>query len=235
MLVHAVVSPQPPLLVPALAPGAGPEVLLLRKACADIVTGLTAAGCDQIVVVAGADTAGAWDQRTGGTLAAYGVDVEYGGGVLALPLSLTLGAFLLDQAGWAGPRCYVAVASGSSTNDCILLGREMAGLPDRTGLLVLGDGSAKRSSSAPGYLDARAVDFDGALSRAFGTGDSEALLGIDPDLADVLWCAGRAAWQVLASAAQASVREGATVTAQLRYDDAPLGVAYLVADWRFVT
>ncbi len=235
MLIHAVVCPQPPLLVPALAPGASPDVVRLREMCADVVAGLANSGCEQIIVVAGAGSAGRWDERSGGSLAAYGVNVAYGGEQSALPASLTIGAFLLDQAGWSGRRHYVAVPSNASPRDCVRIGRRLAALPDQIGLLVLGDGSAKRTDTAPGYLDARADSHDIAVSRALDTADCDALLFLDPRLAEELWVAGRAAWQVLAAATQASLTDETTVAAQVRYDEVPLGVGYLVAVWCLTT
>src|SRR5690606_505434 len=96
----------------------------------------------------------------------------------------------------------------------------------RVALLVLGDGSACRSVRAPGYLDERAAPFDAAVSAALASADTGALLGLDADLARRVRAAGRAAWQVLAGAA-----EGAGLSGALRYDDAPYGVGYLVASW----
>ncbi len=106
------------------------------------------------------------------------------------------------------------------------LGQGLAGLADRVGLLVMGDGSACRSLKAPGYLDERAEGYDAALARALGTADTAALAALDPGLAAELKAEGRAPWQVLAGAA-----EGAGLTARLGYQDAPYGVGYLVASW----
>ncbi len=62
--------------------------------------------------------------------------------------------------------------------------------------------------------------------------DPHALLETDQTLTEELWVAGRESWQVLAGAAQAqeSFADSAWVTT-VRYDDAPLGVAYAVVDW----
>ncbi|MBA2698832.1 MAG: hypothetical protein H0U61_08680 [Nocardioidaceae bacterium] len=233
MLLAATVCPQAPLLVPALAPGATAAVKALRQHCAAAVTDLVATRPSRVVVVAGADTAGQWGDEAGGSLAPYGVAAAYGGPVPQLPLSLTLGAFLLDEAGWSGARRYVAVPSDSPVAVCAQTGRDLARTPARTALLVLGDGSAKRSTAAPGYFDARAGDLDHAIGQALASNDADALLGLDPELANQLWVAGRAAWQVLAGASGAAQNEGASVTARMRYDEAPLGVGYLLADWVF--
>jgi hypothetical protein len=63
-----------------------------------------------------------------------------------------------------------------------------------------------------------------AAARAGADGD--ALLAIDPALAEQLWCAGRPAWQVLAGLV---ATDGRRWSGDLRYDEAPYGVGYLVA------
>lgn len=83
---------------------------------------------------------------------------------------------------------------------------------DETGLLVVGNGSAKRTEKAPGHLDPRAEEFDAALRRTFA--------GIDADLAAELW-ADTACLGGLPPLAEAEVA----------YDDAPFGVQYWVAIW----
>jgi hypothetical protein len=97
---------------------------------------------------------------------------------------------------------------------------------DDVALLVMGDGSARRSPAAPGYFDERAEPYDAHVARALRDADPEALLAIDPAADDALLVAGRAAWQVLAGAAR-----GRTFTGDLRYDAAPYGVGYFVAVW----
>lgn len=233
MLVAATVCPQAPLLVPALAPGAPAAVKTLRAHVAAAVADLVATEPSQVVVVATSDTAGRWGSHSGGTFAPYGVPATSGGPNRTLPLSLTLGAFLLDQAGWSEDRTYVAVPTDAPAADCGRTGRELARDPEPTALLILGDGSAKRGTASPGYFDDRAAGFDRTVSKALADGDAGALMRIDADLADQLWASGRAAWQVLAGAAAQEHQRGVAVTAQLRYDDAPLGVGYLLADWVF--
>jgi aromatic ring-opening dioxygenase LigB subunit len=89
----------------------------------------------------------------------------------------------------------------------------------------MGDGSARRSVAAPGYVDERAATFDATVAAALKSADVDALLALDPQLAGDLLAAGRASWQVLAGAA------GPGCTAELLYDDAPYGVGYFVATW----
>ena len=60
----------------------------------------------------------------------------------------------------------------------------------------MGDGSARRSVSAPGYLDERAAPFDESVARAVRDGEPAALAALDPELAAELMADGRAAWLV---------------------------------------
>ena len=117
-----------------------------------------------------------------------------------LPLSLVIGAQLLDAAGYSGPRVLQSVAESASPDACRDLGRDLAADAPLTALLVLGDGSARRSAAAPGYLDERAEPFDTVVEQALRDGDLPALAALDPDLARDLLAAGRPAWQALAGA-----------------------------------
>ena len=152
----------------------------------------------------------------------------------ALPLSLGIGARLLDEAGYAGPRSFRGIGVSAPAEACLRLGRQIAAsAPDcpnqRVALLAVGDGSARRSVSAPGYLDERAAPFDESVERAVRDGEPAALAALDPELAAELMADGRAAWQVLAGALTA---EGATpggLRGDVLYAGAPLGVGYLVA------
>ena len=158
-----------------------------------------------------------------GDLRGFGVDVQlpFDGHVRPegrrLPLAHTVGAWLLHEAGHAGTRVGVGPA------DVHRLLRELRG---PVGVLALGDGSARRSVKAPGYLDESAGAFDAAVARALAAGDPDALAGLDPTVGERLLAAGVPTWRALGAALA-----GREVTARLRYDDAPFGVGYLVADW----
>ncbi len=212
--------PHPPLLVPELAAGAAGELDELRAACADAIDGLAVA--DRLVVVGSAATTREYVPDAGGSLAPYGADLTVGGGQEpALPLSLTIGRWLLGRA----PDAFQAVAADEPARRCRDLGRSLAA-GDRLALLVMGDGGARRGEKAPGYVDARARPYDAAVARAFETADCDALASLDPAEAAELLVAGRAAWQVLAGAA-----DGAGLTGRLLAAQAPYGVCYLVAAW----
>ncbi len=122
--------------------------------------------------------------------------------------ALALGEWILDLAGWAGTRKTAAVPSALSMPDCRALGQRLAAEQTSAALLVVGDGSARRSLNAPGYYDPRAQEFDASTAAALRCGDTDALLRLDPELASELLAAGRAAWQVAAGAAGGAARHG---------------------------
>jgi hypothetical protein len=209
------------MLVPEVAAGAAGELDALRAACRVAVAHLS--GAESLVVV-GADTSTVRREPPfGGTLAPWGIDVQVGArSADPLPLSLLIGAWLL-QDGNFGNVGFHSVAVDASPEECAALGRGFAST--NAALLVLGDGSACRGEKSPGYDDPRAEGFDNAVADALATGDTAALLSLDPGLAAQLLAVGRAPWQVLAGA-------GTPRTAELLHHEAPYGVGYLVASWR---
>lgn len=221
MTTRAVVCPSPPLLAADLAGRAEPAPEM-AKACADAVARLLAGGPDAlapdtVAVVAGGPATRTWDPGSRLDLAAYGPGLP--GGTASLPLGLGLGAMLLDQAGYTGTRLLQAVAEDAAPEECLALGGSLSG----TALLVMGDGTARRTPKAPGHFDERAALFDGLAETAFRDGDLAALAGLAPRLARDLMATGRAAWQVLAGALEGPV------TGEVLYSGAPFGVFYLVA------
>jgi aromatic ring-opening dioxygenase LigB subunit len=93
-------------------------------------------------------------------------------------------------------------------------------------LLVMGDGSARRSEHSPVHLHPRAEIFDSTVAAALDLADATTLAALDPELALELQAAGRAPWQVLAGATAS-----ADLTGNLLYHAAPYGVGYFVASW----
>jgi hypothetical protein len=148
-----------------------------------------------------------------------------GNGKSRLPLALGIGARLLDDAGYSGARVLQSVGSAASSPECVMLGAAVADLAPNVALLVVGDGSARRSLTAPGYLDERAEAFDVSAETAIREGDMAALAGLDAILAAELLASGRAAWQVLAGAVGLQRR----APGEVLYADAPFGVSYLAA------
>ena len=93
-------------------------------------------------------------------------------------------------------------------------------------LLVMADGSARRSEKAPGHLHPDAIAFDDRIESALRSGDAAALAALDPDLGEELWCDGIPGFRVLGEVAR-----DRQVTAEVSYADAPYGVAWWVARW----
>ena len=216
--------PCPPLLVPAVEGRPAPETTALRNACAEAVTALLQAAPDVVVVVGDGGAPGErFGPGDGGTLRGYGiaVDLPFDGwtrpGGHRVPLAHTVGTWLLDQACFPGTR----VGVGPADLDGLL-----RDLPAPVGVLAMGDGSARRTAKAPGYLDPAAEPFDVRIATALATGDAAALADLDVVEGERLLAAGVATWRAVGAAFS-----GRHVTARLRHDAAPFGVGYPVADW----
>ena len=245
VVLAAAVVPHPPLLVPDLAAGAAGLVAPLLAACDTVVARLLDRRPRLVVLIGSGSGTRTWSDRDTGTFGGFGGPSGRTGlgttglgtaGVVRsvglLPLSLSIGRWLLARAGWAdGPVLLQEVAASSSVEDCrrlaVLLAAEAG--PEAV-WLVLGDGSNRRGPRSPGHDDPRAAGFDAGTADAFATGDPIALLGLDPGLATELGAAGRPVWQVLAAAVAADPG-WPEIDASVHYDDAPFGVEYLVADW----
>jgi hypothetical protein len=232
MLIAATLCPAPPLLARELT-GARPVLPELRQACREAVDALAATRPDLVVVVGVAGESRTFDPADRLDLSAYAPALRAAtrdAGEAApdagpgLPLTIGLGSRLLDDAGYRGRREMQSVGEGTPPDACAALGSRLAVAARRVALLVMADGSARRSRRAPGYLDPRAAPFDAEVGRAIRAGDMAALLALDGRLAAELLATGRPAWQVLAGA-----MDGRRPSCVLRYDDDPFGVAYLVA------
>jgi hypothetical protein len=226
VIARAVLCPSPPLLARDLT-GRAPVLPELRDACATAVARLVKADSDVVAVVGAGDVTATWDPDGRLDIPAYAPPAGAPPGTPGLPLALGLGAMLLDNAGYAGPRLLQAVGEFEPPGSCVRLGEALAAAAPRVGLLVVGDGSARRGPSAPGHFDERAAPFDAEVARAISGGDMAALAALDPALARDLMATGRAAWQVLAGAVGPA--PGAAAEAEILYADDPFGVAYLVA------
>ncbi|HEX8767040.1 MAG TPA: hypothetical protein VF714_01645, partial [Jatrophihabitans sp.] len=130
---------------------------------------------------------------------------------------------------------HLVVPADSPPADCLRAGRRLAdsaGSDGRTGLLVMADGSARRTLKAPGYLDPRAAPFDAGVQACLESGRLAELADLDPVLAAELLVAGRAAWQVLAGGVGAMQGAGGPAgRSRLHYSDDPFGVWYPVFSW----
>jgi hypothetical protein len=220
VLVAAAVLPHPPLLVTGVAGGAAPELDELRAAVRDAVARVSATKPQRTFVI-GSDagvramTLAPW--APGCAEAALAIDVPE-----PLPLPLLVGAGL--TAGTV--RSFVVVDPQLDAGECAAIGADLATAADRVGMVVMGDGSARHTTKAPGYVDDRAGPYDEAVHRALASADLDALLALDPALADALLVAGRPPWQVLAGAAGGSRWQVGPVSFT-----APYGVGYHVASW----
>jgi len=242
VIIAAALCPAAPLLVREVT-GADPVVPDLRGACLAAVAELAAAAPGVTVVVGAAERTTTWDAgrtfdtagfapraRPGGTGQADQAGGDAGAGPTpssGLPTALGVGAWLLGQTGYAGDRILRSVGHDEPTGRCADTGAALAAARERAALLVMADGSARRTLKAPGYFDERSAGFDAAVEHAIRTGRLDALLSVDAGLARELMATGRPAWQVLAGALR-----GRKVTTEVRYCDDPFGVAYLVASLR---
>ncbi|HET6817815.1 MAG TPA: class III extradiol dioxygenase subunit B-like domain-containing protein [Mycobacteriales bacterium] len=216
MLVAAAVCPHPPLLVPELAAGAAGEMDDVRARCRAAVGRLVDASPDLLAVV-GADIG-----PHASSFAPWGVDVAVDVPE-PLPLSLLVGGWLTRGV----VRSFVAVSPDLDADECASLGAELAAAADRVALLVMGDGSARHSEKAPGYLDPRAAPYDEHVADALARADAGTLLSLQPGEADELLVAGRAPWQVLAGAAG-----DGDLVAHDAFFAAPYGVGYHLVTWQ---
>jgi hypothetical protein len=139
-----------------------------------------------------------------------------------------LRAASIAAAAWVaetGPVTIVADAQGARVGQHLLSaagGERAAGDPS---YLVVANGSARRSESAPGYVDDRAVPYDDAVEKALRGPDAGALARLDVDLGAAL----------LVGNPGGLVRLGELLrglhTVGVDYADDPFGVAYWVARW----
>jgi hypothetical protein len=226
MIVGAAFCPHPPLLVPEAAQGAAAELDLLRVAARTAIRRAVRPGARVVVLGAGPQTR-PYAATARGSLAPYGVPltISLGSdepGPVELPLSLTVGAWLLRDAlgPESGARGWSVGVAGFPSGEPHLDGP--------TALLVMGDGSARRTTAAPGYLDERAAGFDAATAAALAGGEGSRLRAAARSraLADELLVAGAPAWE-----AAAGLLEGPAYDAEVLYDAAPYGVGYFVAVW----
>ncbi len=220
MITHAVLCPGPPLLAPQLSDD--PEAVRLRTTALDAVRGLLADDPDVVVVLGTSDRAADWPSAARANLHTYGAPVAPPPAVA--PLSVGIGALLLDLAGYPGELRLQTVHTEPSIAECVAMAAALNASAARTGMIVVADGSARRTLKAPGYLDPRATPYDEAVSQAVASGELESLRELDPVLAAELMASGWAALQVLVE-----IFAGRRPRTTIHYDEAPYGVGYLIA------
>ena len=234
MITGLAFCPHPPLLFPELAGGAAGDTESLRVACDAAIRAVLATRPELVVLIGTGPTTGPLHSTASGTLQGFGVELSVPldpaaiGGTGGLPLSLTVGTWLLTRADWPGDRTAVMVAADASPAQCRALGEGLAAGPRRTALLVLGDGSITRTERAPGSLDPDGEVFDAQVATALRDADLAGISALDPARAASLGAVGRAPWQVASAAAAV---QGRVWSGSVWSDQAPLGVGYLVASW----
>lgn len=205
MIARVVVIPSAPLLLPEYAGriDAGGE---LRSRCVEVVGRAAAEAGGPLTVLAATDRAPRSSRPA---------------------LGARVGAEVLRQAG-IEEFGEVLVPWDAPVYECIDLAALLEGT--RT-LLVVADGSARRSEKAPGHFDERSFAFDEALVDGLRAIDLERLLALDPQRAADLVAQGRAPLQVAAAALRAAVTGGEATAYRpsvLEVSD-PFGVLYVVA------
>ena len=215
--------PAAPLLVPDLVGMDTARDDDLRDGVRHAVRSLVGDGGEVplLVVAATPETAtfaGTWD------FSRLGLPLR-GEGPGSLPTPLGIAAWYLDDIAHSGPREYAGVSERTPPSACAALGQSLTTGRDVL-ILAVGDGSARRDERAPGHLDPRAVGWDEQAAQALASGDPEAVLALNADVARELLAVGRAPWQVAAGAARAE-----TWRAALELEDARYGVEYLIARW----
>ena len=184
-------APSPPLLLPAVEGRPAAETPTLRRACAEAVARLLAVRPEVVVVVGGGRGRRATRFGAGRRAATCAASASTSSVPFAGPRPAGRPA-RAARAHRSAPGCSTrpgsrAPASASGPDD---LGRAGRACPARSGVLAMGDGSARRTLKAPGYLDPAAAPFDAAVAAALADGDAGALAALDPAEGERLLAAG---------------------------------------------
>lgn len=209
MITDIVIVPGAPLLLPEYQ-GRTPAVPGLLESCIGVVREAVASAHHVVVVHAS-------DREPRSTKPAVG---------------LRLADHLLAATHENFDVEHVAVPWDATVEECVALGRGLESKGDTT-LLVIADGSARRTEKAPGHLDPRAEALDDIIVDAIrdsAEGGLERLLDLDLELCADLLVAGRAPLQVLAAAASSTAEGERTAYAVVSCEVSdPFGVLYVVA------
>lgn len=224
----AVLVPAAPALLPGIGGAADPLADLRERAravvadVADVAVSVTGA---RLVVVAAGDTTRGWDLDAPSGAERFTTGQVPDG---ALPTGLEIGR-MFAPLGWGEPIGLHSIAADAASDECVVLGREIAEVGPVV-LVVVADGPATLTEKAPGHLQPDATTFASSLSQAVASVDLTALADLDPQTCDRLWMRGRPALQVLAGAVAGMTSES-ELRGQLIADEAPFGVQYLIARW----
>lgn len=227
MISAVAFCPSAPVLVPDVAQGAAPELDALRAACRTAIRAAAGPDPGSVVLLAAHDTGRSYGARSRGSLRGLGVPLEVGlgpdtDGPCDLPLPLTVGAWLVRDA--LGPDVPITGTTVAAHPPAQIFGD--ADAEADVAVIVVGDGSARRTLKAPGYLDERAAPFDTTVQNALRSGDVDTLAALDAGLGAELLASGVPAWRAIAP-----VLAGRAWEATLHYADDPYGVRYFAASW----
>ena len=208
----------------------------VRPAAIEAVRWLVSGNPELVVVVGTGPETTSYSSSDSGSFRPFGVDLDVPlgpracGGRAGLPLSLTVGAWLLRQVGWQGERQAVAVSDAVTAEGAAGVGVDVGRLAEQVAILCMGDGSARRSERAPGWLDERASPFDAAVARALSTADASGAAGAR-HRAGERSVGGRTCRLAGPGGGRSRRPPKGGWHARLTYDDAPFGVGYFVAAW----
>jgi hypothetical protein len=223
------------MLVPQLTSGASGDLDGLRAQCNAALDVVGRANPERIVVVGAGPQRRSFAGGATGNFRGFGVEVDVAlpGAALsedggdALPLSLGIAALLMSGRTWQATVTAETVPRDQPASDAVQLGRQLSAVAGRVAILAMGDGSAALGATSPGYVVADAEAWQKSVSEALGHADVDWLLALTPDDGQRFVAAGLPAWQVLCGAAQDQRWD-----AELLADEAPRGVAYVVATWQ---
>jgi len=233
VITGAAFVPSTPMLAPEVASGAAGELDDVRAASLEALGRVLARGADRVVVVGAGSVMRAHTHGTG-SLRGFGVALDVpldpaSPGGAALPLALTVGAWLLAQAGWPGDRVALELDAAAGTATLAAVATAFGQETQRSALLVVADGSAARNEKAPAWLHPDAEAFDADVAAALASGHPHLLAGLDRERAVAVSAAGWPAWYAAATAM--AVAEDSSYDAEVLANVAPYGVGYLVAAW----
>lgn len=183
-VVSAALVPAAPVLVPGIG-GTSDPAAEQRAAALAVVRAMIESRVDRVVVIAEGDRDEEFEDseplglhRLGGLPGAFPpVDERQ----RMLPLPLAIGASLLREAGWQGATAFHLVDRALSLSDAAQRGHDLQSLPQRAGLLLLGNGSACSSAKAPGSFHPDAEAFNSRLQEMVSAAESEQIASLTAD------------------------------------------------------
>jgi hypothetical protein len=208
--------PSTPLLVPDLAGSVLGEPDVFRAATRDVVDAVLSSEPDRVVVVGACPPPNLNGANPMWDFSGFGLPRPDVLGTRPLPWQLGLGAWLLDDRGWDGPREYVGALSSAA---------DLGG--GRTAYLAVGDGSVHFADQLPDGSEPERKAFDAGVARAVADGDVALLAKVAAMTGDPIGANGPAVWGHIAAA----VGDAAIATSRLVYDAAPFGVRYVAGWW----